>query len=129
MGFLPIHFAAMTGDNEMVQQFLDGKEEEVVSHQLLAGDTPGGLTVLHFACMEGHIDMIHTVLSYCPESQIAAEDEDEALPIHRACLVGCVEAVQVLIEKGGLEQLSAQTAAGVCMLRDSISDCTITYLL
>ena len=39
--FLPIHFAAMTGDNEMVQQFLDGKEEEVVSHQLLAGDTPG----------------------------------------------------------------------------------------
>ena len=97
---------------EYMAKFVNGQMTELKNTDgdvdVLSGNEDLGVKFME-AYTQKHTEAVQAARA---ESGRAAEDEDEALPIHRACLVGCVEAVQVLIEKGGLEQLSAQTAAG-----------------
>ncbi|PON88579.1 Transmembrane protein [Trema orientale] len=54
-------------------------------------------TVLHFASMFGHIEIVSEIIRLCPE-MIAAENKDSETPVHEACRQGNPNVLKLLLE-------------------------------
>lgn len=55
-------------------------------------------TLLHTACLNGHVDAIRLLIS--AGASVDTLDEDDMRPMHRACQSGSLEAVKALLESG-----------------------------
>ncbi|XP_059650922.1 ankyrin repeat-containing protein At5g02620-like [Cornus florida] len=62
-GWRPLHYAAWFGNVSAVKQLLDLDK----SVAYLAAQADDNITALHLAASQGHLDIMKTLLSYCPD--------------------------------------------------------------
>ena len=60
-----------------------------------------GNTPLHYACNEGHFEVVKSLLE--KDVNIHAVGENDRTPLHHACENGHVEVAKLLLEKGADE--------------------------
>ncbi|KAL3839710.1 hypothetical protein ACJIZ3_024301 [Penstemon smallii] len=87
----PLVFAAESGDLNALRLALDNFDGTI--------DEPveDGDTVLHLACLYGHLDCVQFLLER--GANIEAKDEDGGVPLHDACAGGYADIVQLLLDR------------------------------
>lgn len=91
-GRLPLHYAAMSGTNEIVKRLFDKCDSK---EQLANAVDNGGMTALHFACCNADVGIAEMVLEYGGKPDVP--DKAGRLPLHYAVETGEEGIVDVLI--------------------------------
>jgi ankyrin repeat protein len=77
----PLHFASFFGHSEVV--------EFLANHgDYLGAKTDTGLTVLHRACLAGHLEVVKQYDNFTKKEERAKEDKSGKYPIHYAAETG-----------------------------------------
>lgn len=93
-GKLPLHLAAVNGDDATVELLLDkGAEVDAYDRTQFQG------TALHFAAGGGHLGIMNVLLAKGANIEARALDT-QATPFHIAALLGQVAALEFLLDKG-----------------------------
>jgi ankyrin repeat protein len=94
-GFAPLHYACYDGQLDIIKYLV---EQRGVSMKI---KTHGGETPLYLSCLHPHLE----VAKYFVEKGVVVDAKSNynpcALPLHRACQIGNLELVKLLVEQGG----------------------------
>jgi ankyrin repeat protein len=77
----PLHFASYFGRSEVVE-FLANHGDD------LGAKTDSGATVLHLACLAGHLEVVKQYDHFTKREERAKEDKSGKYPIHYAAETG-----------------------------------------
>lgn len=101
-GWLPIHAASQNGHVAVLDLLLEAHRMKKVSIDMASsndGPEPRGVTSLHLACRENHVEVARRLLEAGAHPR--ARTCSNATPLHFAAGFGCVETVRLLVNKVG----------------------------
>jgi len=108
---MAIHYASMSGAHQVGRLLLQQEPR-----LRLVKDKSGRLPI-HLACDHDHgVDVLHLLLEQDVQEQIHMQDKKGAMPLHLAIRHALTEAIQLLIEYGGVEQLRVIDHRGLSVL-------------
>jgi len=87
---LPLHLAVKHGDLEKIEYI--AKTAKVDWNEV----TIGRRTLLHHACLEGHLHIVKYLLE--EKNVLISQDKNKSSPLHLACISGNVQLVEYLID-------------------------------
>ncbi|KAL5566919.1 hypothetical protein UlMin_030083 [Ulmus minor] len=70
-GWIPLHYAAHLGNFEVVELFL-----EIHSSIAYIKDINEGMSALHIAAKQGHVDVMRSIITKCPDTCELLDDSD-----------------------------------------------------
>ncbi|KAF4381739.1 hypothetical protein G4B88_002889 [Cannabis sativa] len=98
-GWIPLHYAAHLGNVEVVELFL-----EINHSSITYVNDNNGMSALHIAAKEGHVNVMRSIVTKCPDTCESLDDRDRTA-LHVAVESGKKNAVKFLLRTLAFQDL------------------------